>query len=144
MQDATQAAYGFSYGFVSIPWGATLSLLLTVWVYLRGWRALQATRPEQIPAWRAVCFLAGVLAILVAIASPLDALSGVLLTAHMVQHLLLMAIAPPLLVLGSPVVPLLRGLPRFWVREGLGPFFTLRPVHALQRVFASRFWRGCS
>ena len=138
MPDATQAAYGFSYGLGSIPKWATLSLLLTVVVYLRGWRALRQTRPEQIPSWRVLCFLSGILLVWVAIASPLDALSGVLLTAHMVQHLLLMAIAPPLLVLGAPVVPMLRGLPRFFVREGLGPFFTLRSVHALQRLFASR------
>ena len=136
MPDATQAA--FSYGLESIPKWATLALLLTVWVYLRGWRALQRSRPEQIPSWRVLCFLAGVLTVWVAIASPLDTLSGVLLTAHMTQHLLLMAIAPPLLVLGAPVVPLLRGLPRYFVREGLGPFFTLRWVHGLQRLFASR------
>ena len=136
MQDAAQA--GFSYGLASIPKWATLALLVTVLVYLRGWRALQRSRPEQIPGWRVLCFLAGVLAVWVAIASPLDTLSGVLLTAHMTQHLLLMAIAPPLLVLGAPVVPLLRGLPRYFVREGLGPFFTLRWVHGLQRLFASR------
>ncbi len=138
MSDATQAAYGFSYGLASIPRWATFALVLTLVVYLRGWRALRSTRPDQIEPWRAACFAAGILAVFVAIASPLDALSGVLLTAHMVQHLLLMSIAPPLLVLGSPMVPMLRGLPRSWVREGLGPFFSLRPVHALQRLFGSR------
>ena len=96
------------------------------------------TRPEQIPGWRVCCFVAGMGAVFVALASPLDTLSGALLTAHMVQHLLLMAVAPPLVVLGAPMVPLLRGLPRFFVREGLGPFFALRPVHALQRFLGSR------
>ncbi len=138
MQDATQAAYGFSATLSHFPVGATLALLLTLGLYLRGWHALRATRPEQIPAWRAASFAIGILLVLTAIASPLDSLSGVLLTVHMVQHLLLMALAPPLLVLGAPTVPLLRGLPRYFVREGLGPFFTLRPVHALQRFFASR------
>ncbi len=138
MQDATQAA--FSYGLGSIPKLPALSIFLAAWVYLRGWRALSATRPEQIPLWRVSCFLGGLLIVFVAIASPLDVYSGVLLLAHMIQHLLLMAIAPPLLVLGAPVVPMLRGLPRFFVREGLGPFFTLRPVHAVQRLFASRLF----
>ncbi len=138
MHDAAQAAFGFSYGLASIPKGATFALLLTLVLYLRGWRALRVTRPDQIPTWRAAAFLGGLLSVWVAIASPLDALSGVLLTAHMVQHLLLMAVAPPLLVLGAPIVPMLRGLPRFFVREGIGPFFTLRPVHALERLFASR------
>ncbi len=138
MQDATQAAYGLQTSLQSFPFGVTLLMLLTVLVYVRGWRAISATRPEQIPAWRLCCFLGGMLAVFVALASPLDTLSGVLLTAHMVQHLLLMAVAPPLLVLGAPMVPMLRGLPRFFVREGLGPFFALRPVHALQRFFGSR------
>ena len=138
MQDATQAAYGLHATLRNFPIWATLALVLTVAVYLRGWQALRVTRPEQIPAWRAVCFSLGILAVFVALASPLDALSGVLLTAHMVQHLLLMAIAPPLLVLGAPTVPMLRGLPRSFVREGLGPFFALRPVHAIQRFLGSR------
>ncbi len=138
MPDATQAAFGLSYGLAAIPKWATLALLLTLVLYLRGWRLLRQTRPEQIPAWRALSFAGGMLLIWIAIASPLNAMSGVLLTAHMIQHLLLMAIAPPLLVLGAPVVPMLRGLPRFVVREGIGPFFTLPSVHALQRLFASR------
>ncbi len=138
MGDATQAAYGFGYSLATLPVGASVALLVTLLVYLRGWRALGRTRPEQIPSWRAVCFTGGIGAVWVALASPLDAMSGALLTAHMIQHLLLMSVAPPLLVLGSPVVPILRGLPRFLVREGLGPFFTLRPVHALQRLFGSR------
>jgi cytochrome c oxidase assembly factor CtaG len=59
-----------------------------------------------------------------AIASPLDAFSGLLLSAHMVQHLLLMSVAPPLILLGAPFLPLLRGLPRTFAREGVGPFLT--------------------
>ncbi len=137
MPDATQAAYG-AYGLASIPWWATLALLLTAGFYLRGWLALRRTRAEQIPSWQVTCFLLGILSVWIAIASPLDTLSGVLLTAHMIQHLLLMAIAPPLLVLGAPLVPLLRGLPRYFVREGIGPFFSLGPVHWLERLFRSR------
>ena len=44
----------------------------------------------------------------------------------MVQHLLLMMVAPPLLLLGAPIVPLLRGLPRWAARDALGPFLALR------------------
>ncbi len=138
MPDNTQAVFG-AYGIASIPWWATLGLLLTALIYLRGWRALRRTRAEQIPSWRVTCFLLGIGAVWVAIASPLDTLSGVLLTAHMIQHLLLMAVAPPLLVLGAPMVPLLRGLPRYFVREGIGPFFSLGAVQWLERLFRSRF-----
>ncbi len=138
MGDATQAAYGVGYSLAAFPYGVTLLLLLTLVIYLRGWQALGRTRPDQIPAWRAACFAGGIVAVWAALASPLDALSGVLLTAHMIQHLLLMSVAPPLLVLGAPVVPMLRGLPRYFVREGLGPFFTLRPVRAIEQLLHSR------
>ena len=40
----------------------------------------------------------------------------------MIQHLLLMMIAPPLLLLANPFLPLLIGLPRPIVREWIRPF----------------------
>jgi cytochrome c oxidase assembly factor CtaG/polyferredoxin len=140
MSNATQAAFGLSYNVATFPFWSSLALLLSVLVYLRGWRALCRTRPYQIESWRVWCFLTGMFLVWIAIASPLDTLSGVLLTAHMIQHLILMAVAPPLVVLGAPMVPMLRGLPRFFVREGLGPLFTLRTVHGIERLFASRLF----
>jgi cytochrome c oxidase assembly factor CtaG/polyferredoxin len=121
------------------PW-ATFFLLTTAIVYYRGWRLIRRTRPAQFPEWRLLCFFAGLFTLWLAIASPLDALSGMLLAVHMTQHLLLMSVAPPLVVLGAPQVPMLRGLPRFMVREGLGPFFTLAPVRALERLLKSRLF----
>jgi putative membrane protein len=47
-------------------------------------------------------FLIGVLVLFVAVATPLDTLSNYLLTAHMIQHLLMTLIVPPLLLLGTP------------------------------------------
>ncbi len=109
-------------------------LLLTV-LYLRGWMAARRTRPRELPGWRAGCFLGGVLSLWLAVASPIDALDDFLLTAHMIQHFLLMSVAPPLLVLGAPAVPLLRGLPRWLIRRPLRPFFASRGlqrcVHAI-------------
>ncbi len=124
----------------NVPLWASFSLLVTALVYYRGWRQIRRTRPAQFPEWRLLCFFAGLFTLWLAIASPLDALSGMLLSVHMTQHLLLMSVAPPLVVLGAPQVPMLRGLPRFLVREGLGPFFTLAPVRALERLLKSRLF----
>ncbi len=99
-----------------------LGLLLTAWVYQRGWRRLHAQIPARFPAWRLASFLGGLIAVFLAVASPLDAFAGLLLQAHMIQHLLLTMLAPPLLLLGAPYLPLLCGLPRTAVREVLGPF----------------------
>ena len=46
----------------------------------------------------------------------------------MVQHLLLTIVAPPLLLLGQPVLPLLRGLPRWVFKNALGPFLSSREL----------------
>ena len=71
---------------------------------------------------RLASFLGGLFAIFLATESPLDAFDNLSLATHMIQHLLLMMIAPPLLLIGDPLVPLLRGLPKKWVKEGLAPF----------------------
>ena len=116
----------------SIPPFATISLLLTVWIYLRGWRRVRVTRAHELPPWRAGCFVAGIASLWIAIASPVDALDDLLLTAHMTQHFMLMSVAPPLVALGAPAVPLLRGLPRWAVRRIVGPLLATRPMHALR------------
>jgi cytochrome c oxidase assembly factor CtaG/ferredoxin len=117
----------------SVPLWVTLSLMLGAIVYYRGWRVARLTRAAELPVWRAACFFAGLASFWLAIASPLDVLGNWLLLAHMVQHLTLMSVAPPLLLLGAPTVPLLRGLPRGWVRDGFGPLFRSRTVHSVAR-----------
>jgi cytochrome c oxidase assembly factor CtaG/polyferredoxin len=126
----SQAAWG-SWAF---PFWATLGLLATALLYLRGWSRIRRTRPQIFPPWRAWCFLGGLLALWIAIASPLDTLDGLLLVAHMTQHLILMSVVPPLLLLGTPMVPLLRGLPQSALRDGLGPFFRTPVLHRLFRL----------
>jgi putative membrane protein len=115
-----------------IPWAVTSALALTAIVYVRGWARIRLTRPAQFPAWRLLAFLSGCSALFVAVASPLDTLSESLLFMHMAQHFVLMSIAPPLIVLGAPVVPTLRGLPR-WVIRMLRPLFSARVLPAAGR-----------
>ena len=61
--------------------------------------------------WRTLCFLSGVAVVLVALQSGVDAYDDRLLSAHMVQHLLLLMVAPPLLLLGRRWLLALRALP---------------------------------
>lgn len=116
----------------SFPLPPFVGLGVTLIFYLSGWRAARRTRPRALPGWRAASFVAGVMVLWIAIASPIDALDDYLLAGHMIQHFILMSIAPPLIVLGAPTVPILRGLPRT-VRVLLRPLFRARGVHGVVR-----------
>ena len=119
-----------------IPPVVTCTLVAVGVVYVRGWLALRRTRPRQIPVWRLVCFLAGLLAIFVAVSSSLDTYAETLLFMHMAQHFVLMSVAPPLIVLGCPFVPMLRGLPGPVVRRIGGPIFRSSIAHRIQELFS--------
>ena len=113
-----------------VPWLPTVGLVLVALTYATGWARARRTRPAELPPWRLAAFLSGLASIFVAISSPLDTFSETLLFMHMAQHFVLMSIAPPLLVLGAPVVPLLRGTPRLAIRM-LSPLFRSRVTHQL-------------
>ena len=109
-------------------------LLAAAALYLRGWLRLRAEMPRKYPAGRLAAFAGGLCALLLALASPVDTFGGLLLQAHMIQHLLLLMVAPPLILLGQPVLPLLRGLPRRVFRDALGPFLSCLELRQLGRA----------
>jgi putative membrane protein len=79
---------------------------------------------------RAVWFLAGWLALAVALVSPLDGAGGVSFSAHMVQHELLMIVAAPLMVLGRPLGVWAWSVPQRWLRP-LGGALRARPARTV-------------
>ncbi|MCU1225861.1 MAG: Cytochrome c oxidase caa3-type, assembly factor CtaG-related protein [Edaphobacter sp.] len=108
-----------------LPLWLTLSIASTALVYLRGWVAIRRTRRAQFTTLRLLSFLSGLGVLWLAIGSPMDGFADALLSAHMVEHLLLMSAVPPLLLMGLPVVPLLRGLPKILRRWIAGPLLRL-------------------
>ena len=96
-------------------WGAwnldpilLLGFLLVGWAYRRG----QARGPRrEVDSWRARWLALALVALGLALLSPLDAVSGALASAHMVQHMLLVLVAAPLLALSAPASAILRGSP---------------------------------
>jgi putative membrane protein len=115
----------------SPPVFLTTALVLSAILYVRGWFAIRKTRRALFSVWRLAAFLLGLAVIWIAIASPLDGFADALLSAHMVEHLLLMSFAPPLLLLGYPVVPLLRGLPRVAITSLLGPLLRFKGLRTI-------------
>ena len=129
----------FSWAFEPVP---ALGLVATAVIYFLGWRKLHAQVPWRFPVERLVSFLGGIAAIYVALASPLDAFAGWLLVVHMVQHLLLTMVAPPLLLLGWPMLPLVSGLPRGFARDGLAPFLNSPALQRFGRFLVHPFFAG--
>jgi putative membrane protein len=117
----------------SPPIGVNVSLCLAALVYTIGWLRLHKVFPNLISIWRLAACLAGIVSLWIAVGSPLEAFDDVSLSLHMVQHLLLMAVAPPLILLGAPALPLLRGLPRM-IRGAVGQFLCWPPAQRLGRV----------
>jgi cytochrome c oxidase assembly factor CtaG len=111
-------------------------VVVTAAVYLRGWRIASGRMPDRFDNRHLVAMMAGLASIILALESPLDALSARLLLAHMTQHLLLMTVAPPLLWMSAPVAPMLLGLARP-VRFVLSRALAMSPVRRLSHVLAN-------
>ena len=95
-------------------------LLATALVYGHTVRGLWRTggRGVGITVGQVGWFVGGMLVLVVALVSPLDALGESLFAAHMVQHLLLSLVAAPLLLLGRVHLGMLPALPLRWRRRG--------------------------
>ena len=108
-------------------------LALAGTLYSRGWWQLRQRSHGQVRPyrravrsrwrlavrWRLVAYWVGLISVGLALLSPIDALGQQLFFMHMVQHLLLIMIAPPLLLIANPMPFILWGLPTGW-RRGVG------------------------
>jgi len=113
---------------IDLPF-AYVALMAALWLW-GGRGGVPARR------WRSVAFWAGLATLVIALDSPIDTEADKLLWVHMVQHLLLLTVAPPLLLLARPGPRLLRALPTA-VRRPLAHGFAhsrwAAPLRALAR-----------
>jgi putative membrane protein len=112
----------------------TLALITTALFYLRGWYRLRSSLRDVLPAWRLWAFITGLLALWIATGSPLAAMDHQFLTVHMVQHLLLMTVAAPLLLLGAPLIVSLHALPHGLIHRALIPVLKWPPMYMTGRI----------
>jgi len=109
------------------PW--LLVTLATIGaIYLRGWIGLRRRDPWRWSGRELSAFSGSLAALFLALASPIEPFAAFFLQVHMVQHVLLMMVVPPLLWLGSPLFPLLYGLPIPIRRVWVAPIFRSRAV----------------
>ena len=110
-----------------------IGLGLAAGLYVRGWRRLRARgRGGRIlKPWRAWCYAGGLFTIFIALVSPIGTFTSLFFFMHMIQHLLLIMIAAPLIWLGAPMLPTIWAFPR-GTRRRIGRLFHEKhPVHGV-------------
>ncbi len=136
--------------FNQLPWNWDPSILaslgLAAFGYVRGLLRLGQTARLRLFGWaRGAAFATGIATLFAVLISPFDALDDQLFSAHMVQHLVLLMVAPPLLILGRPTVAWLWAFP-LPARQALGGIWIKSGLHdVVQRLMSPVVvWIFCS
>jgi cytochrome c oxidase assembly factor CtaG len=108
-------------------------LIFLALCYSLGWYRVRKDLPNSV--WRLAAFIIGLTSIAAVWATPLAHLDHHSLTAHMLQHLVLMTIAAPLLLLAQPRSVLLGSLPRPF-SDPSAQVLELAPIRSLRSIFA--------
>jgi putative membrane protein len=138
MLAATTVAPGFWDWSFDPPLVLVIDLAILYWLGDR--RTVTPARTRRERRLQRVCFYGALAVLAIALSSPLEILSEQLFWAHMVQHVLLLVVAPPLLVLADPWIRLWRSLP-LQSRRGLARALGKSPraawLRALSRALGS-------
>ena len=116
---------------IQLPLAYVAIAAMLYWVGGRGY-----SRARNQSWWRTTSFIAGLLTIVVALESPIDTYADQLFWVHMLQHVLLLTVAPPLILLGRPWPRMWRALPlrtRTTVGRTLSRSSWTAPIRALAR-----------
>jgi putative membrane protein len=117
------------------PLVLVIDLAILYWLGDR--RTVTPARAVRERRWQSASFYAGLVVLAIALSSPLEILSGQLFWAHMVQHVLLLVVAAPLIVLARPWIRLWRSLPldlRRWLARNLSHGARTRSLRSISRV----------
>jgi cytochrome c oxidase assembly factor CtaG len=110
----------------------TLAMLVALGLYLRAVRTVGRRRPgHPWPRWRTTCFVGALALAAVVVDGPFGVYDSVLFWAHMVQHIALMMVVAPLLLLGAPVLLTLQVTGRTTRRRWILPVLRSRAVRLL-------------
>ncbi len=132
------------WSFMVDVWLPVILAALAYWGMRAGVNRRHPGNP--VPAWRLWSWLAGLGAIVLALASPVEFYDTTLFSIHMVQHLLLSFVAAPLLVLAAPITLLLRWVSPAARRRWVLPVLESRFVRFISRplvawtLFAAVMW----
>ncbi len=119
---------------------AALLVLSAVLYWVGGRRTVTPHRLARSQRLRSVAFYVSLATVFLALDSPIEDYSRDLFWVHMVQHVLLMLVAAPLLVFSCPWIRLFRALPLSWRRRlarGLAQGDRTAPLRALARLLGT-------
>jgi len=109
-----------------------LPVMLITWLYVEGVRRVKRLHPRSpFPRRRVAYFLMGIGALTLALASPIAAYDTDFFAAHMIQHMLIIMVAAPLLLLGTPIVLALRAASPRVRQNTLLPILHSRAMRAI-------------
>ena len=120
MLAAAPGTPGFWDWSLDPPLVLVVDLAILYWIGSR--RTVTPRRTAVLQRWRGGAFYTAMAVLAIALASPIEKLSEQLFWVHMIQHVLLMLVAAPLLVVSRPWIRLWRALPlswRRWLAHGL-------------------------
>lgn len=101
----------------------TAALMGSAGLYAIAYRAVRQNRRKSASPRRALAFYGGLSAMAVALLGPLDTWNDELFLVHMLQHLVLMIVAAPLILLGRPVQLALQAAPPEYSATVVGAVF---------------------
>ncbi len=140
----TAGTFVFDWGFDPTLW---LPAIATLALWQACVRRVNRSHPDhRVARFRTVTFVAGIAVVLYALDSGVGLYDDTLLSDHMVQHLLLTLVAPPLLLLAGPVTLALQAAPVDVRRRWLLPLLHSRLLRQLSRpvvawvMFAAVLW----
>jgi putative membrane protein len=129
------AAPGFWDWSFDPPLVLVIDLAILYWIGDR--RTVTPRRKRTVQRWRSASFYSGLAVLAVALASPIELLSAQLFWVHMIQHVLLLVVAAPLIVLARPWIRLWRCLPldaRRWLARRLSQGERTAPLRLASRT----------
>ena len=107
--DATTEAFRKSWEW---RWDVILVLLVCVSIYVTGWVRLRRMGAKIANKWRLASYLSGMGFVALALLSGIGTFESLLFFIHMIQHILMMMYAAPLIMLAAPMPIGIWGLPR--------------------------------
>lgn len=142
--DPTALSFLLDWSFDPLIWLPALGAALAWWSAVG--RVNRAHPGNRVPRGRSIAWYAGIAAILVALDSGIERYDTTLFSVHMVQHMLLVFVAPPLLLYAGPITLLLRASSAATRRRWILPVLHSRPVRWLSfpvvswLLFAAVMW----